>query len=223
MVAICVLTAFVFILLVDHLVLRIQGKVHPAFEPAIAVINLTESTEINYVLPQNIYLSKGHTWLKNNNDGLIEIGVDQFVASALGGLSITKCLDENSTVKRGDVLFAGNYCTEKVEFLSPVNGTVKKINKKIIGNKITNPYGTWGMKIYSEENIDNKKEFFSGNDAVEWMKTEFHKLKLLLEKHDANMELVGETMFDGGAASGSSNYTPTKIIVNNFKKEFLSL
>lgn len=223
MVAICVLSAFVFILLLDHFVLRMQGKVHPAFEPTIAVIDLKESQDINYELPQSIYLSKGHTWIKNNKDGLIEVGVDLLGVKALGGLSITKCLDENSTVKRGDVLLAGNYGAETVEFLSPLNGTVKQINKKIIGNKIINPYATWGLKIYSEENIDNNNEFISGNNAVEWMKSEFQKLKFFLEKHNANLEIVGETMFDGGAVSGSTNYTPTKIIVNNFKKEFLSL
>lgn len=223
MVAIFVLSAFVLVLMVDHLVLKLQGRTHPAFEPISAPIGFAELPDINHPLASNIFLSKGHTWLKKNREGLIEVGVDLFGSRALGGLVLTKCSEVNTVVKRGDVLFAGNYGAEPVEFLSPIDGTIKQINPKILDGKILNPYETWGIKVNSNDNINLKKELFSGKNAVEWLKTEFEKLKLFLEKHDANLVLVGETMFDGGASSANLSITPTKIIVNNFKTEFLSL
>lgn len=223
MVAIFVLSAFILILMLDHFVLKLQGKTHPAFEPEPGMISIAGSPVFNYELPPNILLSKGHTWLKKSDDGLTEIGIDFLGSIALGGLSIAKYPEENTRLQHGDVLFVGHYGAETVEFLSPVKGTVKQINSSLLGKKISNPYDTWGIKIYSEEEINTGNKLFSGKEAVEWIKTEYQKFQKFLEIHNTDLELVGETMFDGGASSDNSNSAPTKIIVNNFKKEFLSL
>ena len=113
----------------------------------------------------------------------------------------------------------------------------------------------------------NKKtnQFFAGNEAIDWINSESQKLKNFLEPNMASVELVGETMFDGGVssvsesspiggsttisggnspASGSSpsskfapnsnpaynnnfvrtnSFAPANKVVNEFKKEFLSL
>lgn len=253
MVAIFVLAGFISILLLDLLVLKIQGKVHPAFEPSAPIYDAVPSFSTGISLPSNLFLSKGHTWLKKDNAGLIEIGIDSFASSALGSLSITKAAEQGSKIKRGDVLFVGNYGTESVEFLSPINGKVKNINRNIIGNKISSPYQTWGIKIDSNDMNKKGNHFFAGNEAIDWIKSESQKLKNFLEPNTRNVELVGETMFDGGALSENdsiapankfasenifapesnfvsakkfsptNSFAPTNNIVNEFKKEFLSL
>lgn len=223
MVAIFVLSSFILILLVDHLVLKFQGRFHPAFEPRTAIINISESQEINYQFPSNFLLSDGHTWLKKDEKGLIEIGVDILAARALGGLSIIKCSEENSIVKKGDVLFMGKYGSEIVEILSPISGKVEQINNKIIGNKILDPYKTWGIKLHSNENIEKGSKLLSDKEAINWLKEEFQRFEIFLQKYKTPLKLVGETMFDGGAEFGMISMMPVKNIVNNFKKEFLSL
>lgn len=247
MVAIFVLAGFISILLLDLLVLKLQGKVHPAFEAPSPIYEAVPSLESGTALPSNLFLSKGHTWLKKNSEGLIEIGIDSFASSALGSLSITKAAEQGSKIKRGDVLFVGNYGTESVEFLSPISGKIKNINRNIIGNKISSPYQTWGIQIDSNDMNKKGNHFFAGKEAIDWLKTESQKLKNILEPNMANVELVGETMFDGGASSDTNSFAPsnsldvennfasakkfsptnsfapTNNIVNEFKKEFLSL
>jgi glycine cleavage system H protein len=247
MVAIFVLAGFISILLLDLLVLKLQGKVHPAFEAPSPIYEAVPSLESGTVLPSNLFLSKGHTWLKKNSEGLIEIGIDSFASSALGSLSITKAAEQGSKIKRGDILFVGNYGTESVEFLSPISGKIKNINRNIIGNKISSPYQTWGIQIDSNDMNKKGNHFFAGKEAIDWLKTESQKLKNFLEPNMANVELVGETMFDGGASSDTNSFAPsnsldvennfasakkfsptnsfapTNNIVNEFKKEFLSL
>ena len=102
MVAIFVLTMFLFFLAIDLVVLKIQGKYHPAFEPSILQFDSSHFEINNYQIPADIYFSKGHTWLKKNRDGLISIGIDEFAASALGKLSILNYADEGKQLKRGD-------------------------------------------------------------------------------------------------------------------------
>lgn len=223
MVAIFVLLSFILILVADYFVLKYQGKFHPAFEPTTSEINLSQLEKIDYELPSNYFLSSGHTWIKKDAEGLIDIGIDILAASALGGLSIIKCLEEKSIVNKGDVLFVGTYGSEKVEVLSPVSGKVQKINNKIIGNKILYPYRTWGVKIHPSGDIIEKNKLLSGKAAKEWSKEEFKKLKQFLERNCAPLNLVGETMFDGGALFDNENRLPAKNLIKDFQKEFLSL
>ena len=84
MVAIFVLTMFLLFLSVDLIVLKIQGKYHPAFEPSLPQFDSAIFSRNSFSIPSNIFISKGHTWLRKNNDGLVSIGIDEFGSMALG-------------------------------------------------------------------------------------------------------------------------------------------
>jgi glycine cleavage system H lipoate-binding protein len=141
-VAIFVLTLFLLFISVDLIVLKIQGKSHPAFEPLIPPFDSLVFDRNSFTIPSNIFFSKGHTWLKKNNDGLISIGIDEFGMMALGTLSILNCAQVGQEVKRGEMIFEGAYGNKTVKFLSPTNGIVKSVNENIFGKKISNPYET---------------------------------------------------------------------------------
>ncbi len=223
MVAIFVLSLFFFVLLVDWVVLRVQGKDHPAFVPSLAQLEFP-IIEGNYsTVPSNIFFSKGHTWLKKNKEGLVEIGIDEFGATALGALSVIKSAEEGKAVKRGGMIFEGSYGNKTVKFLSPVNGIVKSKNADIIGKKISNPYETWGVRLSSKDSLQNSDLFFTGNEALNWMKKEFLKLKIFTQNHSPKLELVGETMYDGGSLSDVRNNSLVDKSTNDFENEFLTL
>ncbi|MCB0753722.1 MAG: hypothetical protein KDC52_19775, partial [Ignavibacteriae bacterium] len=78
MVAIFVLAVFLSVLSIDLIVLKFQGKYHPAFETPSAQYDEPIYDGNVITIPSNLFLSKGHTWLKKNKDGLIEIGIDPF-------------------------------------------------------------------------------------------------------------------------------------------------
>ncbi len=223
MVAIFVLSLFFFVLSVDLVVLRIQGKNHPAFAPLLTQYNLP-NIDGNYTsVPSNIFLAKGHTWLKKNKEGLIEIGIDAFGMTALGTLSILKCAEVGEELKRGGMIFEGCYGNKIIKFLSPVNGIVKSVNSDIIGKKNSNPYESWGVQLVSNDSPENRDLFFSGSEALKWMNNEFRKLKYFIHDHSPKIELAGETMYDGGSTSNDALTLLVDKSVNDFEKEFLSL
>ncbi len=223
MVAIFVLTVFLFFISVDLIVLKIQGKNHPAFEPSFSQFDLSIFDGNNFTIPANIFISKGHTWFKKNKDGLISIGIDSFGTMALGTLSILKCAELGKELKRGEMIFEGAYGNKIVKFLSPVNGTVKSVNTNIIGQKISNPYKTWGVQLFSKDFPINREVSLSGIEASNWMKKEYIKLKSFIESHSPKIELVGATMFDGGSLSNDMASLLVDQNANDFEKEFLSL
>jgi len=223
MVAIFVLTAFLFFILVDLVVLKFQGKNHPAFEPSFSQFDLSMFEKNRFVIPENTFFSKGHTWLKTNNDGLISIGIDEFGMMALGTLSILNCAVTGKELKRGDVLFEGAYGNKNVKFLSPVNGVVQTVNSNIIGKNISNPYKTWGVQLLSKDFSENHEKFYSGNDAANWIKKEYVKLRSFIDTHSPKVNLAGETMYDGGTLSNDMLDSLVDKSASDFEKEFLSL
>ena len=223
MVAIFVLTLFLFLISIDLIVLKIQGKSHPAFEPLLATFDSSVFNRNSFAIPSNILFSKGHTWLEKNNDGLISIGIDEFGMMALGALSIINCAPLGKELKRGEMIFEGAYGNKSVKFLSPINGMVKSVNENILGKKISNPYETWGVQIVSNDFSDNQKTFYSGTEATNWIKKEYVKLKDFINSHSPKIDLAGTTMFDGGSLSNDMISSLVDRSANDFEKEFLSL
>ena len=223
MVAIFVLTMFLFFLSVDLIVLKIQGKYHPAFEPSAPQFDSPIFDRNSFSIPSDMFFAKGHTWLRKNNDGLISIGIDEFGTMALGALSILNCAPIGKELKRGDMIFEGAYETKIVKFLSPVNGLVKSVNKNMLGKKISNPYETWAVQIVSDDFSNKQEMFLSGKEAFNWIKKEFIKLKDFIINHSLKTDLAGATMFDGGSLSHDTISSLVDKSVYDFEKEFLSL
>lgn len=223
MVAIFVLTLFLLFISVDLMVLKFQGKNHPAFEPQFPLRVSPIFERDSFIIPSDIFLSKGHTWLRENNDGLVSVGIDEFGMNALGELSILRCVETGRDVKRGEIIFEGAYGNKRVKFLSPVNGIVSSVNGNLIGKKISDPYKSWGVKLLSNDFSQNPEMFFSGKNALDWMKKESSKLKTFINHHLPKVEAAGTTMFDGGSISNDTVSSLIEQSANDFEKEFLSL
>lgn len=223
MVAIFVLAAFLLFIAVDLIVLKVQGKYHPAFEPAYQRVDLSLFDRNSFIIPSNVYFSKGHTWLQKTKEGLFNIGIDAFANSALGKLSIIKCAAEGESLHRGDQLFEGIYGNSNVKFLSPVSGKVKFVNTNIIGKTISDPYKQWGVQILPNDFSENSKDLFTGKKVSIWMNNEFIKLKNFLENCLSETATVGTTMYDGGSLSKDAFTALSDKSIADFEKEFLSL
>ena len=223
MVAIFVLAAFLLFVAVDLIVLKVQGKYHPAFEPVYHQLDLSIFDRNSFTIPSDIIFSKGHTWLQKTKEGLLNIGIDAFANTALGELTLIKCAMEEDVLRRGEVIFEGTYGNRKIKFLSPVAGKVKFVNRNIIGKRIPDPYKQWGVKILPKDFSENSKDLFSGQKASNWMDNEFSKLKNFLENYLYETATVGTTMYDGGSLSKDASIALSDKSIADFEKEFLSL
>lgn len=223
MVAIFVLTLFLLLLIVDIFVLKIQGKYHPAFEPQFSQFSQLIYERENFNIPSNVFLSKGHTWLKHNDEGFVLIGIDEFGYNALGSLSILKYAETGKQINRGDILFEGAYGDKKVKFFSPVNGIVSSTNKDIIDNKVKDPYKTWGVKLLSKDFTEHRGNFYTGKDALNYMIKESSKLKNFINNLLPKVEAAGATMFDGGSLTNETVASLAGLSISDFEQEFLSL
>lgn len=224
MVALFVVLTFLFFILIDLVVLKVQKKKHPAFEPSNYLAERLVFDCSTISVPNDIYISKGHTWAKKNEYGLIKIGVDDFVLKSLGNFSISKVTEPGTAIKKGDIIFEGNSNSHHFKFRSPVDGEIKFTNPGIIGKKIKDPYGDdWGILMLSPEYDDNKLQLIAGEELKSWIKKEFKRLHEFLGIHSVKPELAGVTMQDGGNIVEGALLLVADEGVNDFEKEFLRM
>jgi glycine cleavage system H lipoate-binding protein len=231
MVALYVLLGFILLLIIDAFVIRAEKKYHPAFKKKYEIIENVVFDNISVAVPADSYISKGHTWAELLGNGLVKIGVDEFVLKSLGKFVVTKILKPGTLIKKGDPIIEVKLAEKIINLRSPIDGTINYVNDDLIGKNISDPYGEdWGV-IMSPVNFDkNALSLKTNENVVEWMRLEFLKLKNYLRETmlqpylpDGNTQLAGATMFDGGKMVEGAVSQLNMESIKKFEDEFLTV
>jgi glycine cleavage system H lipoate-binding protein len=192
MVALFVVLTFLFFILIDLLILKAQGKEHPAF--AVKVFDK------RFFFPTEAILSTGHLWLHRAQNGLYKLGIDEFILKALGKLHLIPLKAEGASVNKGEPVLQAVFGNRIITFRAPVDGSIKFVNKNIYEKPVDDPYGDdWAMLIEPKTNIPLSTTFLkTGNDAIKWLHDEFNRFKDFVAAKAGQPELAGVTLQDGG-------------------------
>lgn len=219
MVALFVLLTFALFVVIDIFVLKAQKKSHPAFEKTTSAVFNKSSIAI----PNQVFVSKGHTWAQKLQDGTVKVGVDDFALKALGRLSVTSIVPELTKVKQGDVILEGTCSSNSFKFRSPVEGTVKLVNSSILNKPLTEPFTNgWGLVITPSNWEVSSKVLKTGESLSSWLKEEFRRLRDFIEVSAVKPELAGITMHDGGNIVEGAISNIAAEGLKNFENEFLT-
>lgn len=192
MVALFVVLTFLFFILIDLLVLKAQGKEHPAF--AVKVFDK------RFFFPSEAILSTGHLWLQKAQNRLYKLGIDEFILKALGKLHLIPLKAEGESVNKGEPILQAIFGNRTITFRAPVDGSIKFVNKNINEKLVDDPYGDdWAMLIEPRTNVSLSTAFLkTGNDAIKWLHDEFNRFKDFVAAKAGQPELAGITLQDGG-------------------------
>ncbi len=224
MVALYVLLGFILLLVIDYFVIRGEKKHHPAFQKTYEVIEDVLFDNISVTIPADSYVSKGHTWAELQGNGLIKIGVDEFILKSIGRFIVTNLVKAGTVVRKGDVIMNAKLGDKTFNFRSPVDGTINFINDELVGKTIIDPYGEdWGVMV-SPINFEKNAASLKVNEkVVEWMKYEFIRLKDYLVDMSVQPQLAGVTMLDGGKMVEGAVAHLNKESARKFEEEFLTI
>ncbi len=225
MVALYVLLGFILLLLIDYFVIKGEKKYHPAFQKKYEVVENIIFDNISVSVPADSYVSKGHTWAELQGNGLIKVGIDEFVLKSLGGFIVSNIVKAGTLVKKGDPVIEAVLGDKKISFRSPVDGTVNFINDELIGKPVSDPYGNDWAILLTPINFEKNAAALKANEkVVDWMKNEFIRLKnYLVENTAGRVQLAGATMLDGGKILEGSIAMLDKDSVKKFEDEFLQI
>ncbi|MGA7838272.1 MAG: response regulator [Ignavibacteriaceae bacterium] len=173
---------------VKKLVIKREDKVKKQLKPSVHITHLasTESMKAGeFSIPGGVFISNGHCWASMQQDGTVNVGIDDFARKLIGKIDDFEFPNLGMKIKKGQPLFTVKQGTKTIRFNSPVSGQVKKINT-ILKNEIealsVTPYDSNWVCVIDADNIDNElKELKIGNAAVSFYQNDIEQFRTALK------------------------------------------
>jgi CheY-like chemotaxis protein len=196
--------------------IRRKDRLEKQMKPAVRL--LTPSTKESespreFNVPAGIFVCQNHTWVDIALNGTARVGIDDFVRKTMRGIEAIEPPKLNSTVARGDRLFAIRHNGKMIEVLSPVSGKITSVNNEHIehpewiGSK---PFELSWLCAIEPSNLSNELHALKiGVDSINWYRSEIDKYS----------EIVNAARKDSGG--GTVRPLAEDKFVDEFAKTFL--
>ena len=151
-----------------------------------------------------LFFDKSHTWAYMEKDGLVKIGMDDFLQHVVGSITQMEMKKPGETIKKGEPLISLIQKGKKLTINAPVSGIIKEQNDELLyDSSLVNsaPYGEGWMYLIEPTNWSKEIPFLlMGEKYSIWLKNEFSRLKDFLASYvKPNSESYSHVvMQDGG-------------------------
>jgi len=174
MVALLVILTIVLALAVDSWVLARERRTAAVLAPTPLVAMKVPQP------PQGIFLDAAHTWLRITSDGRLRVGIDDFLAEAVGQVDRVEVPAQGTTIERGSPLFTLFVKGRKLVVPSPASGTVMSANDKALRDPsavVRDPYGAgWVASLWTRDHHAAISPLRIGAAATHFLREELHRL-----------------------------------------------
>jgi glycine cleavage system H lipoate-binding protein/ABC-type phosphate transport system substrate-binding protein len=160
--------------------LAVPGEVSPSSH-----IHLSTGLNENTIeAPKGLYFDKTHTWSFIEKEGLVRIGLDDFMQHITGDITRVIMKKPGEKVHKGEKVLTLSCLGKQLTIYSPVTGIIQQNNPLLQSNSVLineSPY-TQGW-IYLIEPLNWLRELQSmlmADRYKEWLKSEFMRLKVFL-------------------------------------------
>jgi glycine cleavage system H lipoate-binding protein len=145
-------------------------------------IETTPALNENSILaPRGLYYDKTHTWAFMEPEGMVKIGIDDFIKHVTGPLTQLKLKSPGERVRKGERILTIIRDGKQLNLYSPISGFIRKQNESLLTtpSKISTAPFTEGW-IYQIEPGNWMREasfMFMFEKYREWLEDEFVRLK----------------------------------------------
>ena len=180
---------------------------HCAFDQMMDEIDTAELGEppgytsaSGYKVAEGYYYHPGHCWVRFEHGGRVRIGFDDFMVKLFGESQFLGLPPIGTTLEKNQIgLFFGRD-DNKAGALSPVTGTVLKLNQKVHDNpgiSHEDPYHK-GWLCVLEPDMPKKslKGLYYGKESMQWIEQEARKLMNLMGPEYEQLAATGAQPID---------------------------
>ncbi|MBU1566108.1 MAG: glycine cleavage system protein H [Proteobacteria bacterium] len=158
-----------------------------------------------YLLAEEYYYHKGHTWARFEHGGRVRIGFDDFMVKLFGSPSNISLPHLGAKLKKDQAGLAFSRSDKEAAVKSPVTGTVLAINNRVQEHPEIvheDPYNEgWLCIIEPKMPKLNLRGLFYGKDSLEWTDRESQRLLRLIGPEYQNLAAAGGEPVDDIYAS----------------------
>ena len=167
-------------------------------------VSLPVLDENSIIIPAGIYFDKTHTWAFMEQNGIVKVGIDDFLQHITGTLTRIKMKNEGESIKKGEQILSIIQNGKQLNLYAPVSGIIKEQNKALDKNTSiinSSPYSDgWIYKIEPANWLRENQLLFMADKHKQHIKNEFSRLKdFLAVSLNANSEKYAQIILqDGG-------------------------
>jgi len=155
-----------------------------------------------YRMPEGLFYHGGHTWAFLTPSGDALVGLDDFAQGVIGKIDRIELPKPGTTVRQGEPAFTVYQDRKRIDFVSPLGGTVDAVNEKVnagIERLKADPYGDgWLFSIRPGDIVHDLRRMRIARDAAAWLEREISRFTEFVTLHMSVPQEVGVTMRDGG-------------------------
>jgi glycine cleavage system H lipoate-binding protein/ABC-type phosphate transport system substrate-binding protein len=136
---------------------------------------------ISVALPNGLYFDKTHTWAFMEKDGLVSIGIDDFLQHITGPITRVEMKNAGEKIKKGELLFSIIQSGKQLNMYAPVSGVIKKQNEALLNNSSflnQSPYSDgWVYRIEPSNWFKEIQLLDMSEKYRNWLRAEFSRMK----------------------------------------------
>jgi glycine cleavage system H lipoate-binding protein len=155
-------------------------------------------------IPKGLYYDKTHTWAFMEKDGLIKIGIDDFLQHVTGPITRIEMRKPGEKVRKGDMILTIIQNGKRLVVFAPLSGIIKE-NNGLLNSQFTlinsSPYSDgWIYRIEPANWLRELQLMEMAEKYQAWLSNEFLRLKdFLAGSLKVNkMEYEAIVLQDGG-------------------------
>ena len=148
--------------------------------------------------PAGLFYSPGHTWVRLAPDGMLELGLDDFLGRAVGPIDHVELRPEGTRIRAGEPFARVTQDKMSLWVNSPVSGTIRRSHRDVAGSTVNeDPYGEgWLAQIEASDPGRELSILSIGDKVRRWLENEALRFGQFLA---AQTQPAGAfTMQDGG-------------------------
>lgn len=117
--------------------------------------------------PEDLYYTKEHIWVKQEEDNIVTMGLTDYAQNDLGEIVFVELPKRNESIDADESFSTIESVKSANDLILPVSGTILEGNKNLEENPTfinEDPYGSWIIKV----KIDNESELDDLLDADDY-------------------------------------------------------
>ncbi|MCF8308695.1 MAG: hypothetical protein K9I68_06775 [Bacteroidales bacterium] len=177
--------------------------------------------------PEGLYFDKSHTWAFMEKNGLVRMGLDDFMQHVTGSLTRVNMKKPGETVKKGEPVVTLIQEGKQLTIKAPITGTIKEYNKTLLleVEKVNKePYNGGWIYLIEPNNWQSEIPFLKMvNSYREWLKNEFSRLKDFVSYSTSLDKNINErvVMQEGGALQDHFLEEMGPVLWEEFQRKFI--
>ncbi|MCF8233367.1 MAG: hypothetical protein K9G67_04310 [Bacteroidales bacterium] len=175
-----ILAVFIVAAIILRLI-AVKGKEVGEQGETVAPIYPKVINESNITIPKGLYFDKSHTWAFMEKDGLVKIGIDDFLQHVTGRISTIKIPSKGEKITKNSQLISLTQDGKQIKIHAPLSGRIVAVNEEVAKNPAlinSSPYNEGWLYKIEPSNWLREIQFMRMADKYrEWIKNEITRLK----------------------------------------------